>query len=415
MTSHPVHVHEDAHHDPLQTFCHDVGRALGATLGQYLRAYRTTRPHDEPQDHDMDEHIPSDHVDDHDIDHEVHHGDIPGVSHDHEDVHEAPHDHMHVDDYGGSYACSRLPLVPVARALLFDIDDHDEPTGTEANAMPLDPEPPVVNIGPSCDDHHEHEGFDPLSPGIPRARRSPRVTRSRAHVRSAELRQNDIVMVPSRFGEFPLARRLADSLKEFHASHWCVPSHIPVEEKVKVWGRKWIVKQSSLHPSVGLGLFACEDILLPSFPTEKDKETLFPYCGMVYPMGTWNALSHASNSFRVFGLSADSYPDLETGRRVARPDDGSYRMIDGDPVRCSNIAAYINSVSIPRALKGSIRRMVPNVEFVFEDGPPPGAPTPPPRAPPEPPQYDFHILVCATRSIRKGDELLARYDMPKKM
>ena len=60
--------------------------------------------------------------------------------------------------------------------------------------------------------------------------------------------------------------------------------------------------------------------------------------------------------------------------------------------------------------------MVPNVEFVFEDGPPPGAPCPPPRrssAAPQEPQYDFHILVYAIRSIRRGDELLARYDMPK--
>lgn len=93
-------------------------------------------------------------------------------------------------------------------------------------------------------------------------------------------------------------------------------------------------------------------------------------------------------------------------------------MIDGDPVRCSNIVAYINSVSIPRALKGSIQRMVPNVEFVFCDGPPVGAPSPRrsrPGAPPQPPLYDFHMMVCATRSIRTGDELFARYDIPTKM
>ena len=163
------------------------------------------------------------------------------------------------------------------------------------------------------------------------------------------------------------------------------------------------MREASLHPLVCLGLFACEDILLPPFPTDEDKVYLFPYCGTVYQPGVWNALSHASSSFRTFALSPDSYPDPHTGRRVARPIDG-YRMLDGDPVRCSNIAAYINSVAISQDLRGSIRRMVPNVEFVFCEGPPPSAP-------PQPPLYDFHVMVCATRSIRSGDELFARYDV----
>ena len=414
MDSHPVHVHGDDHeqHAPLRTFCHDVSHALGVAMGRYLRASQMTHQR-HPPDQGMDDHDPShdhdhiaadhvdDHVDDYEIDHEVHREDVhgSGVPEDHEDVEEFPR------------SCSQWPLRP--RALLFGTDDGS----TEADTVPepLEPEPHANAIGPTSVDHHEHEheSFDPLSPRIPRARRSPRVTRSRARVRSAdhELRDNDIVMVPSRFGEFPLVRKLADELLEFHPSHWDVPPHIPLEEEVKVWGRDWIVKPSSLHPSIGLGLFACEDILLPTFPTDKDKVDLFPYCGMVYRPGVWNALSHASPSFRVFALSPDSYPDPQTGRRVARPVDG-YRMLDGDPVRCSNIAAYINSVTIPRALKGSIRRMVANVEFVFCDGPPPGAPSPPP---PQPPLYDFHMMVYATRTIRSGDELFARYDISTKM
>ena len=406
MDSHHVHVHGDDHeqHAPLQTFCHDVSHALGVAMGRYLRASQITRRR-HVHDHGMDDHIAHDHVDDHEIDHEVHHEDVHGseVPHDDEDVQEFPR------------SCSQWPLRP--RALLFGTDDGS----TEGNTVPepLDPEPHVIDIGRTCVDHHEHEheSFDPLSPGIPRARRSPRVTRSHARVRSVELRDDDIVMVPSRFGEFPLVRKLAAYLQEFHPSHWDVPPHIPIGVEVKVWDRDWIVKDSSLHPSIGLGLFACEDILLPTFPTDKDKVYLFPYCGMVYQPGVWNALSHASPSFRVFALSPDSYPDPHTGRRVTRPVDG-YRMIDGDPVRCSNIAAYINSVSIPRALKGSIQRMVPNVEFVFCDGPPVGAPSPRrsrPGAPPQPPLYDFHMMVCATRSIRTGDELFARYDIPTKM
>ena len=305
----------------------------------------------------------------------------------------------------------RLPLLP--RALLFNTCTDEGQV--EATSMPLDPNPPTIEIGSTYDNHHEQEDFHPLIPEIPRARRSPRVTHSR--VRSDGHhgpRHDDIIMVPSRFGDFPLVRRLHNCMQNFHPSHWNVPSHIPVDEEVQVWGRQWIVKSSTLHPTIGLGLFSCEDILLPSFPTDKDKEVLFPYCGMVYGMGVWNALSQASKSFKVFGLSPDSYPDVKTGRRVARPSEG-YRMLDGDPMRCSNIAAYINSVAIPRSLKGCMRKMVPNVEFVFEEGPPPGAPQPSSRRSstlPQEPKYDFHILVCAIRSIQKGDELLAHYNMP---
>ena len=160
-------------------------------------------------DHGRDEYVTSNHVDDH------------------EDVHEVPHDHQ--DDHVGSY--SRLPLRP--RTLQYGIGDGL----TEASDYmmePLESEPRVIDhdIRPTCVDHHEHESFDPLSPEIPRARRSPRVTRSRARMRIAELSDDDIVMVASRFGEFPLARKLAAELREFHSSHWGVPPHIPVGVEV---------------------------------------------------------------------------------------------------------------------------------------------------------------------------------------
>ena len=163
-----------------------------------------------------------------------------------------------------------------------------------------------------------------------------------------------------------------------------------------------------ISPSIsGLGLFACEDIFVPLFSTEADKLTLFPYCGMTYSMGVWRAISQYAPRSKVYALSADSYPDPRSGCRVAPPPDGP-RMIDGDPVRCCNIAAYINSVVIPRSLRGAMRKMLPNVEWVHIEGPPPGAHH-------FAAYYDFHIVTCATRTIRAGEELLARYDMSSSM
>ena len=151
-----------------------------------------------------------------------------------------------------------------------------------------------------------------------------------------------------------------------------MPSHIPHHEEVVVCDRRWIVKESTLHPSVGLGLFSCQDIDLPQFPRQVDKKALFPYCGMYYPLSKWNVLSRCHPTFRMYCVSADSYPE-EDDRRPPQPEEG-YRMVDGDPMRSSNIAAYINSVSIPRSLRHMMgRRREPNVDFVFVDGCPKSA------------------------------------------
>ena len=84
-------------------------------------------------------------------------------------------------------------------------------------------------------------------------------------------------------------------------------------------------------------------------------------------------------------------------------------MVDGDPMRSSNIAAYINSVSIPRSLQHMMgRRREPNVDFVFVDGCPKSAEKFPVAVRQ---QYPMHLEVQAIRTIRVGEELLARYDL----
>jgi hypothetical protein len=190
------------------------------------------------------------------------------------------------------------------------------------------------------------------------------------------------------------------SWKEFNPIRWDVPDEIPIGEDVVIWGRRWYLGPSQIHESCGLGLFARQDILLPSVVRLKDRERLLPYCGVVYDWNTWQSLTKASPTFAHYGVSADSYP----GRPANLPR-SAQRMVDGDPVRCSNIVGYINSSAVPKQLYGLVRhRLVANVEFHYVTGPPPLAPpTTNPRA--------FDLVVYAICTIHAGDELLCPYNV----
>lgn len=192
--------------------------------------------------------------------------------------------------------------------------------------------------------------------------------------------------------------------KDFSEETFGVPSLSDHESPMEVWGRTWIVKESTLGPEVGLGLFALEDIVVPPRPFQcscYDGEYLFPYIGPVYSSKSWKILTRQHPSWAVYALKMNSDPD----ELIVRPE--HCRMIDGDPIRSGNIAGYINSCQGPR---GGQRRppIEPNVEWVQVFGSPCNEYCHT--------QMDDHIMTVAIRTIRAGDELICDYswDPPKR-
>lgn len=140
-------------------------------------------------------------------------------------------------------------------------------------------------------------------------------------------------------------------LKEFDPRCWGLPTSIRIANEVSVWGRRWIVQQSSLD-GVGLGLSACEDIPVPEGKTVD----LFPYGGPVYDRPTWLLLTEEHQELHPYSLG------LENGYKGYKCPLSERRYIDGDPVHSSNIAGYINSTL---GLKGGSKRK--NVEWEFRE------------------------------------------------
>jgi hypothetical protein len=196
--------------------------------------------------------------------------------------------------------------------------------------------------------------------------------------------------VPGRLGASFLTGRAAEVYKDFDPAIFCLPPAIPLNEEFVVWDRKWIVKPSSLGPNLGYGLFALEDIVVPH-PCRpfKDDVPLFPYCGAVYKRRAWNSIVSQHPSWSTYQLDLDS----DENERMVRP--AHRRVVDGDPVRCGNMAGYINSTE---GLKPARK---PNVEWQQFPGPPP------------PPYYtkhmDDHVVMVAIRTIRAGEEILCAY------
>ena len=286
MNSHLVHtdVGDHVRLPSVETIYHDIGHALGRVLGEYLHTYQISQsrgdvvdgavtdmrmtpsdPHLGECDHEED-HDPTDQVQDTGLDHQ---SSLGRLSH-------SPHVQQRL----------KYPSRRVARPTRY-LQSED----VEHAAIPL------LRTSTTIDES--------VSIASSSSTRNSRNTRSQS--RLAELPET--CMVPSRWGPFPMRRELAAELKVFHPEHWGVPSHIPHHEEVVVCDRRWIVKQSTLHPSVGLGLFSCQDIDLPQFPRQVDKKALFPYCGMYYPLSKWNVLSRCHPTFRMYCVSADSYPE----------------------------------------------------------------------------------------------------------
>lgn len=200
---------------------------------------------------------------------------------------------------------------------------------------------------------------------------------------------NDTIEVPGRFGVSVLRGRVAESWREFNPETFCMPPHILINEEQVIWGRRWIVKTTSLGERHGLGVFACEDIVVPD-PCPLDGVPLFPYCGSVYGTSEWNRILSQCPAWKVYQLDMDRY----AGSTVRH---SQIKIVDGDPIRSSNIAGYINSSL------GTRPKRMKNIEWLQFDGPP--------LHPPYPMRANMagHIMTSAIRTIRAGEELFTSY------
>jgi hypothetical protein len=112
---------------------------------------------------------------------------------------------------------------------------------------------------------------------------------------------------------------------------------LPYDEEVVVWGRRWIVKTSTLGERHGYGVYACEDIIVEdSARCRREGPTLFPYGGPIYKRRHWNRILTQHLEWKTFALEMDTFAG--STRRHS-----DVRVIDGDPIRSGNIAGFIKS------------------------------------------------------------------------
>jgi hypothetical protein len=163
---------------------------------------------------------------------------------------------------------------------------------------------------------------------------------------------------------------------------------LPYDEEVMVWGRRWIVKTSTLGKRHDYGVYACEDVIVEdSTSCRKEGLTLFPYGGPIYKKRHWNRILTQHPEWKTFVLEMDTFVGSTRRHR---------RVIDGDPICSGNIVGFINSTV------GTHLKRRANCERVFVEGPPP--------APYGQTYHEDHCLVIATRTIRSRDELFTHYE-----
>ncbi|KAL3679907.1 hypothetical protein R1sor_022863 [Riccia sorocarpa] len=238
-------------------------------------------------------------------------------------------------------------------------------------------------VAPHRDDDTSGISPPPMTP--------PRTRRGRRGSQSLAVDDSLVLHIPSRVVRRGIRLRgeAARIYREFDLASLEVPPSIPIGEEVSVWGRRWIVRQSTLGRYAGHGLFACEDILFDSAAPEETRSSLFPYVGSVYSHDEWLVLLGAHpTGFRTYLLDVDSW------RGSSMPLE-EYRFVDGDPARCPNLAGYINSVIGTRRPQRE-----PNVMWVLIEDPPASYGRR---------DLEFHVATVPTRPIQAGEKLLCDY------
>ena len=213
--------------------------------------------------------------------------------------------------------------------------------------------------------------------------KSTRVTRHGGRSNFMSVAQSSMTIC-SRFGDIFLTGSACRVFREVKPSWFDNPSSIIFDVEFLCWDRRWIIKTSTLGNETGMGVFACEDIIVDPDTPPRYYPELFPYFGPVYGYSDWTILSRAHPRFKTYVLSVD-----EGDTRVLR---GDKRFIDGDPMRSHNISGFINSV------KGTDR--IPNVEWIHIEG-----------SHERFTQWmEVSVVTVAYRTIRAHDEILCNYD-----
>ncbi|KAL3675657.1 hypothetical protein R1sor_025605 [Riccia sorocarpa] len=208
---------------------------------------------------------------------------------------------------------------------------------------------------------HRDDGTSGCSRISPPPVTPPRTRRGRRGSQSLAADDSLVLHIPSRVVRRGIRLRgeAARIYREFDPASLEMPPSIPIGEEVSVWGRRWIVRQSTLGRFAGHGLFACEDILFDSIAPEETRPSLFPYAGSVYNHDEWLVLVGAHpTGFRTYLLDVDS---CVSGTRPLREPNVMWVLIE-DP-----LASYG-------------RR-----------------------------DLEFHVATVPTRPIQAGDELLCDY------
>ncbi|CAK9871772.1 unnamed protein product [Sphagnum jensenii] len=237
----------------------------------------------------------------------------------------------------------------------------------------------AVGIGASHEASNPHHQARPCLPSV--RQRSKAQRPSEGHART---------IVEGRWGMCEFTGKCANIIQSWNPAVLGLLDSLPYDEEVVVWGRRWIVKTSTLGERHGYGVYACEDIIVEdSTSCCREGPTLFPYGGPIYKRRHWNMILRQHPEWKTFALEMDTFAG--STRRHS-----DVRVIDGDPIRSGNIAGFINNTV------GTRRKRKANCEWVFVEGPPP--------APYGKTYHEDHCLVLATRTIRSGDELFTHYE-----
>jgi hypothetical protein len=237
----------------------------------------------------------------------------------------------------------------------------------------------AVGIGTSHEASKPHHEERPRVPSIKQRSKAQRP--SEGHART---------IVEGRWGMCEFTGKCANIIQSWNLAVLGLFDSLPYDEEVVVWGRRWIVKTSTLGERHGYVVYGCEDIIVEdSASCHREGPTLFPYGGPIYKKKHWNMILTQHPEWKTFALEMDTIAGS-----IRRHSDG--RVIDGDPIRSGNIAGFINSTM------GTQPKRRANCEWVFVEGPPP--------APYGETYHEDHCLVIATRTIRSGDELFTHYE-----
>ncbi|KAL3695850.1 hypothetical protein R1sor_009926 [Riccia sorocarpa] len=159
---------------------------------------------------------------------------------------------------------------------------------------------------------------------------------TRLHVtgfRPPPITVDNTIQIPSRRGPLSISGSAAQTYRTCNSTYWGVPTSIPTREAVIVWGRRWIVKESTV-PNTGLGVFALDRIVVEPNTDPDMYPQLLPYVGAVY--------KHRQYRIMKRGVPFIQEYILDTSQRTSGGPQ-KRRYIDGDPVRTGNIAGYIQS------------------------------------------------------------------------